>query len=115
MLLILCIALTPYFFTKTLPTERERDCSFQQRFEKSEIKELITSKFVNKANHATLSFWVMHHDSSSNVYGLNYHWDEIYENAQPGDSLIKHKNSNVVTLKRNKTDLNFSIDYGCKK
>ncbi|WP_421889871.1 hypothetical protein [Marinoscillum sp.] len=81
----------------------------------SQINELITGKFIDKRNHATPSFWVMQNDSSSSVYGVNHYWDEIYENAEAGDSLIKNSNSMVVTLKRNGIDLDFLIDIKCEE
>ena len=112
-LFFLSIIMIPFSFSGVMPTMEEKDCMNQRRFDESRINELITGKFVDKANHATLSFWVMHYDSSSNAYGLNSYWKGIYDQAQPGDSLIKHRKSNVVTLRRKGKDLNYRIDYGC--
>lgn len=109
------LALVPYFFSKALPRREEENCKYQRSFNESQIGELITGKFLDDANHRIPTFWVMDHDSSSNAYGLNNEWMELYKNAQPGDSLIKHRNSNVVTLRRNGNDFKFKIDYGCTK
>ena len=80
-----------------------------------EIRELITGKFIDSANHLTPTFWVMQSDSSSNSYPVNSYWLDIYETAEYGDSLTKSGNSDLVTLRRNGHDINYQIDYGCER
>ena len=110
-LLLGSMAMIPYSFSKALMTEEE-NCMYQRRFNKLEFNDLITGKFIDK-NHATLSLWLMNTDSSSNSVALNSYWDEVYKNAQKGDSIIKRNNSKELMLRRDGKDLKFEIDYGC--
>ncbi|MTI39825.1 hypothetical protein [Fulvivirga lutimaris] len=114
-LYILTIILVPISIGITMPSVNDDNCGLKRHTMNSQINKFITGKFIDKANHATPSFWVMQDDSTSSVYGLNNYWNKIYENAQAGDSLIKKSNSMTVTLRRNGFDMNFNIDIICEE
>ena len=107
------VGMTPYSFPKTMMSNEEENCMYAGRFYKEEISELITGKFID-SNHATISFWVLHSfDSSSNAFPLNYHLQDLYDSAEPGDSLLKSSNSMIITLGRAGKDIDFVVDYDC--
>jgi len=105
----------PYSFPKTMMSNEDENCMYERRFKSWAINELITGKFID-SNHATPSFWVLYSfDSTSNAFPLNYHLQDLYDSAEPGDSLIKESNSMIITLGRDGNYIDFEIDYGCNE
>jgi len=94
------------------PTERKICMKAYSEAMKMQYKGIVKARFIDNRNHLAPTIIV---DSGHDSITITDYRDKsgLFEYLEKGDSIKKINNSPIVIVKRNGTNLSFTITYNC--
>ena len=93
----------------------QKSCSYYYKNEKKKFYSgIITNKYVDKKEHNN-KFIELENEYNNLKLLMNNDLSGLFEYVRVNDSIIKKKDSYLISVYRNsKKDTIFELDYGCK-
>lgn len=74
---------------------------------------VVLKRYIDRANHMEKTVKIKSIHGEKNIF-LTFDKSLLFEKIKIGDSIIKHKGSYDVLIKRNEREFTVQIDYKCR-